>query len=137
MHPDDFQAVLHRDADRATIRVRGDIDLMTAPGLDRALYDAGLGSPSHLVVDLTDVGFLGAQALGVLAIAANRLRAAERRLTVEGLTAFQLKIVCLCGLEAALSVGCIATASRTAQNVSRRRQGAVGVAGVEPATLRL
>ena len=111
MDLDAFQTVLLRGADRVTVWVRGDLDLVTAPRLDVALYEATRAdAPADFLVDFTDVGFFDAQALGVLATAAQRLRATGHRLTVKGLTAFQLSLICLCGLDTALSVDRIARA---------------------------
>lgn len=50
-----------------TVRVAGEIDALTAPHVQRAVDDAyGLPGISHVLLDLTDVGFLGSAGLSVL-----------------------------------------------------------------------
>jgi anti-sigma B factor antagonist len=57
--------------DCAVVRVTGDIDLATAPGLRDAL---NLPDTDHMVVDLRGVAFLDSTGLGVLVGALKRLR---------------------------------------------------------------
>jgi len=64
------------------VRVRGELDLATAPQLDEAL--GGIDPGGHVVVDLSEVGFLDSSGLAVLLQARQRLGAdgAELRLVV-------------------------------------------------------
>ena len=57
--------------DCTVVRVTGDIDLSTAPGLRDALTRSGA---EHMVVDLRGVAFLDSTGLGVLVGALKRLR---------------------------------------------------------------
>ncbi|PRX99614.1 STAS domain-containing protein [Allonocardiopsis opalescens] len=60
-------------ADHALVTVNGEIDLYTAPQLNRELADAISGSP-HLVVDLAQVDFCDSTGMNVLLAAMKRSR---------------------------------------------------------------
>ena len=57
------------------VRVRGELDLATAPQLDEAL--GGIDPGGHVVVNLSEVGFLDSSGLAVLLQARQRLGAAD------------------------------------------------------------
>ena len=72
-----------RDSGGTTISVRGQLDIATVPQLRRVLQQLGRRHPPALLrVDLLDVSFLGAGALGLLAATASRLQAHGARLVV-------------------------------------------------------
>ena len=66
------------------LRVRGDLDTVTAPILAACLDEVVLRGRCA-VVDLLPAGFVGCPALAVLADAGSRLRAQNSRLTVAAL----------------------------------------------------
>jgi anti-sigma B factor antagonist len=57
--------------------VQGELDLATAPALERALLDAAADAPVDLVVDLSGVRFVDATGLGALLRAAEAAQAAR------------------------------------------------------------
>jgi anti-anti-sigma factor len=63
------------------VRVEGDIDALSAPGLWHAI-EGQLGSTRHLVVDLAHVSFIDSTGIGTLIRAVNALRDTGQRLTV-------------------------------------------------------
>lgn len=48
------------------VRVDGELDMLTAPVLRTALLEQLAAAPGHLVLDLSDVRFLGSNGLAVL-----------------------------------------------------------------------
>ena len=71
--PDDtVRVTVTRGPDRHVVAVSGEIDMATAPQMYRALRPL-LGGRNHVVVDLADVTFMDASALGVLVAARREL----------------------------------------------------------------
>lgn len=60
----------------------GDIDLASGPQLESRLAEATATAPKHLVIDLSEVEFLGSIGLKILVDADARQRRAGRRLAV-------------------------------------------------------
>jgi anti-anti-sigma factor len=67
----DFQ--VHQDAGSTVLRVRGEIDLITASEVRSAVASV-TGPGTHLVIDLTGVDFLDSTGLGSLVWARKRVR---------------------------------------------------------------
>jgi len=62
--------------------VRGEIDLFTAPDLERAVAEALEAGRIRIVVDLTEATYLDSAALGVLIDAVRRLRSRDGVLAI-------------------------------------------------------
>lgn len=75
-----FDVIEHGDGARV-LHVVGEIDTLTAPLL-RAQLDAQLADVQRLVLDLTEVTFLGSAGLAVLVAAKDDAEAREHRLFV-------------------------------------------------------
>lgn len=80
-----------RRATRTVVRVDGEVDMATAPGLDRALEQAvdltgrsTTGSPHDVEVDLSGVGFFGCAGATAVERADGRARSRGGRLRVVG-----------------------------------------------------
>ena len=67
-----FEVELSTVGGRAVLRVRGELDLATAPELARAVQAQLSTSPSSLVIDLTDTTFLDSSGARQLALAARQ-----------------------------------------------------------------
>ena len=67
---------------RPALRVRGELDIATAPRLAEAVASQLSQQPQAMVVDLTGTTFLDSTALGVLIGTVKRLRARDGRLTL-------------------------------------------------------
>lgn len=59
---------------RAVLRVRGELDLVTAPELAQAVHAQLSASPPSLVIDLSDTTFLDSSGARQLALAARQAR---------------------------------------------------------------
>lgn len=89
------------------VHVSGDVDMLTAPAfadhVRRQLAGDG-GSPKCLVIDLTDVTFLGSAGLAVLAEAHNLAAARSVELRVVAPTRLVLRPLQVTGLDKLLTV---------------------------------
>jgi anti-sigma B factor antagonist len=66
----------------ATVSVRGEVDLATAPQLKEALTDLVDNGAGDVLVDLSETTFIDSTTLGVLMSQARRLRAADGDLVI-------------------------------------------------------
>jgi anti-sigma B factor antagonist len=66
--PPQLSLVVEQHDDRTIVRLSGELDLVTAPGFADALRSAN----SEIVIDCSDLRFLDASGLGVLAQASER-----------------------------------------------------------------
>jgi anti-anti-sigma factor len=81
--------------DTTTVRLHGDLDMVTVEGLRALLAEASADRPDQLVVDLSDVGFVDVLSLSAILAAADMLRDRGGRLVVRGASASMRRI---CGL---------------------------------------
>ena len=70
--------------DVVTVFVRGEIDLTESGELRAVLADACAGPHPTIIVDLTQVGFMGSSGMGVLAQQSVELEANGRQLQITG-----------------------------------------------------
>ena len=70
------------DGGRHVVAVRGAVDLFSAPELKRRLLDAIDGGARHVVLDLSETGFLDSTGLGALLTAHRRLASRDGRLVI-------------------------------------------------------
>ncbi|MGH9103011.1 MAG: anti-sigma factor antagonist [Acidimicrobiales bacterium] len=86
--------------ERATLGVRGEIDLVTAPALEALVVAVTDRRPREVVVDLAGVTFLGASGLRVIASAAARLSAGGGGdLVVSSPSALHRRLFAITGLD--------------------------------------
>jgi anti-sigma B factor antagonist len=98
------EVVEQRVGQALVLRVSGELDLFTAPGLHSAL-DHHLGIPGDpVVLDLTEVTFLGASGLQVLVSVKVVLDAQGRQLRVVGSAPVVLRPLKATGLDRVLEV---------------------------------
>jgi anti-sigma B factor antagonist len=77
-----FNVTLVEQAEGVLVRVLGEIDIVTAPVLQRHLESAiGSGRPT-IVIDLEETTFLDARGVGVLVGARKRVTSAGGRLVI-------------------------------------------------------
>ena len=90
---DDFALHVAFGGSRATVAVRGEVDLLTAPalaGVLNSLVDAGC---DHLVVDLAGCRFMDASGLSVFVGVAARMRKPDGTVAVRSASAFIRQIL--------------------------------------------
>jgi anti-sigma B factor antagonist len=94
----------HTVAGRTVLEIGGEIDVYTAPMLRERLIELAASGANQLVVDLSRVEFLDSTALGVLAGAHRRLRAAAGSLTLVCPHERILKIFRITGLDSVFDI---------------------------------
>lgn len=82
--PCDFTVLVRRHANALVVAVHGEVDIATAPELQDAVAAALRELPAVLVIDLTDVAFLSATGLFVLAWAADAAQRTAVRVVTSG-----------------------------------------------------
>jgi anti-anti-sigma factor len=70
---EDFSVEVVRTEGRLVVVVRGELDIATAPDLEKALLDAATGDDVPVFVDLSATSFLDSTGLKVLVHAARQL----------------------------------------------------------------
>ena len=90
------------DPPSATVVLDGEIDITTAPAIQRFLTAAISGGDVHLAVDMSGVTFIGAEGIGVLVAAANRAREAGGSLSLLAPSAQLRRLLDLLHLDAIL-----------------------------------
>ena len=85
------------------MRVRGELDLASAPHLRREVIGV-LADGAHLVLDLTDVDFLDSTGLGVVLGALRRVRSAGGDLRLVCTAPHLLEVFGVTGLDRILSI---------------------------------
>jgi anti-anti-sigma factor len=99
-----FHGVVEVDGNGALLTVRGEIDIEVVPEFQDLLAEAvGIGG-RRLTVDMTDLRFLDASGLDVLADAARRLRITGGRMDVRGVPPHVFRLFDIAGLAGMLRV---------------------------------
>jgi anti-anti-sigma factor len=88
-----FEVGVDFAVDSVTLRVRGEVDTLTAPALRAVLSALVEQSLDELVLDLADLEFMDASGLGVMADISGRLSTSGRTLTVRSAPPMTLRIL--------------------------------------------
>ena len=96
---EEVKVAIRQDGDLLVLAVRGDLDIGSLSRLRMALADVCQQPGTSVLLDLSEVHFLSAAALGLLAVTARRLRRHGCRFVVLGLSPLQQRVVRICGLE--------------------------------------
>ena len=101
------------DAGRSIVRVRGDLDLATCSQLEAALSEAPEGE--HVVVDLTDCGFLDSAAVRVVLAGAERAAASGGQISLVVTDPGVLRVLEIVNAEARMPIHSTVDAATAAQ----------------------
>ena len=88
----------------ARIAVSGEIDLGTAPQLESDLADALSAAPTHITVDLSDVGFIDPTGVSVLVRSAHRGQQSGVIVRVHGAQGIVARVLQVTGVAGYLQV---------------------------------
>jgi anti-anti-sigma factor len=86
------------DASERHIRVRGELDMSTAPELSAALVQAGEDGGDVITLDLSGVTFLDSSAIGALIAAGQELSASGKSLRIGRRSAIVSRVLEITGL---------------------------------------
>jgi len=111
--PLEIEVAVDGDAspDRATLTLRGEIDLATQGELRQRINDLLVEGRIHLVVDLADVTFIDSTGLGVLIGARRRVHGLHGSLSIVGARDEVMRVFEITGLHRVFDI------SRAAENV--------------------
>ncbi|MCU0301054.1 MAG: STAS domain-containing protein [Candidatus Nanopelagicales bacterium] len=98
----DLQVQTRQEGDVAVLAASGEVDVYTAPDLDRALGETLAEGRAHLVIDLSGVSFLDSTGLGVLVKGLKGAREADGWLRLVVTSERIRKIFDITGLDAAM-----------------------------------
>lgn len=96
--PREFAVDVAKSNGEIVVRVRGEVDLYTAPQLRERLDEAVNGPSPNVIVDLEQLDFIDSTGLGVLVGALKQARAAGGDVTLRNPTRSTHKILEIAGL---------------------------------------
>ena len=104
--PDDFDVDIDTDGGDVVVKVKGELDVLTAPFLWEQMEPALANLTGKLVLDFAELAFIDSMGLGVIVRAQSRLRgeAPERQIVVRHLNAHARKVFEITGLDRILDV---------------------------------
>jgi anti-anti-sigma factor len=95
---------VERNADEVTLRLTGEIDMLTAGKLSSIVNEVLTGAPSRIVLDLADVTFCDSQGLGTLVVLSRKASHAQSLLVLTNVGDFLLRVLDITGLRSALMI---------------------------------
>lgn len=91
--------------DAIVLRLAGEVDIASLPPIEHALGAAAAADVMEIVVDLTDVRFMGVSAINALVRAANDARGRDKVFRVVGASKHIRDLCDLLHVDAVLAVG--------------------------------
>ncbi|MCA1695936.1 MAG: STAS domain-containing protein [Actinobacteria bacterium] len=99
-----FEVVPSTDTTHSRAQLRGELDLTTAPRLERLLDELYRDGYRQITLDISGLEFLGASALSVFVRADQALRAAGGELVLTRPSRMASRILSITGLDATLTI---------------------------------
>jgi anti-sigma B factor antagonist len=101
--PEGFEAHVRESGALWLVRVRGEIDLASAPKLEAVLDEAIAAQPARVMVELESVSFLDSTGLRVLVEAQRRLQQGGGTFVIDGMSETVRRVLEVSGLLAELA----------------------------------
>jgi anti-anti-sigma factor len=101
--PEEFEAHVRESGALWLVRVRGEIDLASAPKLGAVLDQAIAAQPAQVMVELESVSFMDSTGLRVLVEAQRRLQQRGGTLVIDGMSETVRRVLEVAGLLAELA----------------------------------
>ncbi|MFY1673821.1 STAS domain-containing protein [Plantactinospora sp. WMMB334] len=95
---------VQRTTDEATLRLAGEIDMLTAARLSSVVNEVLTDAPPRIVLDLADVTFCDSQGLGTLVVLSRKASHAQSLLLLTNVGEFLLRVLDITGLRSALMI---------------------------------
>lgn len=102
--PADFEVTAQVDGDAATVTVRGEVDVYTAPQLRQRLYAVVADGVSNVVLDVSGMTFIDSTGLGVIVGTLKRLREGGGELWLRSPSRSTRKVLDITGLTRIVSI---------------------------------
>ena len=99
-----FEVILSTDTYRSRAQLRGELDLTSAPRLERLLNKLHRDGYQQLTLDMSGLDFLDASALSVFVRVDQALRAAGGELVLTRPSRMASRILSITGLDATLTI---------------------------------
>jgi stage II sporulation protein AA (anti-sigma F factor antagonist) len=99
-----FEVVLSTDTTCSWAQLRGELDLTSAPRLERLLDELRRDGYRQIILDMSALEFLGASALSVFVRVDQALRAAGGELVLTQPSRMASRILSITGLDATLTI---------------------------------
>ncbi len=96
-----FAVSVDYEAERAVLHPRGEVDYLSAPDLG-AILDAVIRQGRSVLLDLSDLDFIDASGLGVIATGAGRLAISGRTLAIRSASSIVVRMLDITGLSAVI-----------------------------------
>src|SRR5947209_15225907 len=100
----DLELLTQVDGPAATVTVRGELDVYTAPQLRGRLHDLLDDGVTSITLDLADLGFIDSSGLGVIVGTLKRLRERDGNLVLRSPSRATSKVLDITGLAQILDV---------------------------------
>lgn len=95
---------VQRTADEVTLKLAGEIDMLTASRLSGAVNEVLADAPPRVVLDLGGVTFCDSQGLGTLVVLSRKASHAQTLLVLTNVGDFLLRVLDITGLRSALMI---------------------------------
>jgi anti-sigma B factor antagonist len=99
-----FSVIVSTDGDRATIALRGELDMSGVDRARQAIEEAESGDATLLVLDLSELDFVDSTGLEVMLRAARRAREDGRRLIVTRPSRYVRRLLELTAIDQSLDI---------------------------------
>ena len=100
----ELSITVHRTGDEATLRLAGEIDMLTATQLSTVVNEVLTEPPPRIVLDLGGVTFCDSQGLGTLVVLSRKASHSQSLLILTNVGEFLLRVLDITGLRSALMI---------------------------------
>lgn len=104
MERPELSIAVRRTADEAVLTLSGEIDMLTANRLSRAVNEVLTDGPARIVLDVARVAFCDSQGLGTLVVLSRKASHSQSLLVLTNVGEFLIRVLDITGLRSALTI---------------------------------